>query len=509
MSEYSLSEQQLSSRLLDPCIFVIFGVTGDLTSRKLIPALYNLSQEALLPSHFACVGFARRDKTHQDFRKEAYEATLKFSRNKPKDEASFENFANQLYYHKSNFDEDEGYEKLKEFLDEIDKQLGTKGNRIFYLSTQPSYFPEIIEKLKKHGLIYDVRDEKEKFSRVVIEKPFGHDLKSAVALQEEISHYLDESQIYRIDHYLGKETVQNLLYFRFANPIFEDLWNNHYVDSIQITVAEEIGIGTRGSFWEETGFLRDIVQNHMMQLLSLTLMEPPVNMSAEAIRDEKVKVLKAITPMTPAEIDQNVIRAQYAPGFVNGQPVQGYREEANVPKDSNVETYFAMKLFVKNWRWSGVPIYIRGGKRLTRRATEIAITFRRGADPFGQKSEKQSPNVLVLHIQPNEGISLKINSKVPGMAQVIQPVKMDFRYDSFFGGSPPEAYERLICDCMAGDSTLFARYDEVMESWEFMTPILQRWEEQKKETLHYASGSQGPIEADNLIQKDGRNWRLI
>lgn len=489
MEENSLFEPQLSSRMLDPCVFVIFGVTGDLTSRKLIPALYNLSQEALLPSHFACVGFARRDKSHQEFRREAYDATMKFSRNKPKDPESFENFANQLFYHKSNFDEDVGYIALKDFLEDLDKQFGTKGNRIFYLSTQPSYFPEIIKKLKEHGLIYDVKTEGEKFSRVVIEKPFGHDLHSALKLQEEISHYLDESQIYRIDHYLGKETVQNLLSFRFNNPIFEDLWNNHYVDSIQFTVAEEIGIGTRGRFWEETGFLRDIIQNHMMQLLTLTLMEPPTTFGAEAIRDEKVKVLKAIEPI------KEVVRGQYTSGYINGEPVKGYREEDNVPPDSNVETYMAMKLFVNNWRWTGVPIYIRGGKRLTRRATEIAITFRKGANQGNR-------NVLVIHIQPNEGISLKINSKVPGLNQVVQPVKMDFRYSSYFGGTPPEAYERLICDCMAGDSTLFARYDEVIHSWEIMTPVLEM-----AKTVFYQSGSQGPAEADELIQP--RHWRLI
>jgi glucose-6-phosphate 1-dehydrogenase len=506
MDDYVLSEQTLGTKVLDPCIFVIFGVTGDLTGRKLIPALYNLSQEALLPSHFACVGFARRDKTNEQFRKECYESTVKFSRTKPESEQAFEAFANHLYYHRSNFDEDAGYLTLKAFLEKLDKELGTKGNRIFYLSTQPSYFPEVVEKLKKNGLIY-AHDEKEKFSRVVIEKPFGHDYESAMQLQEKISHYLDENQIYRIDHYLGKETVQNLLYFRFANPIFEDLWNNHYIDHLQITVAEEIGIGTRGKFWEETGFLRDIVQNHMMQLLSLTLMEPPVHATAEAIRDEKVKVLKAIEPMTSDEVDHNVIRAQYSSGFINGSPVVGYREEENVPKDSSVETYLALKLFVNNWRWSGVPIYLRGGKRLTRRATEIAITFKSGANPFSQKGIA-NPNVLVIHIQPNEGISLKINSKVPGLTQVIQPVKMDFKYVANFGGTPPEAYERLIYDCIAGDSTLFARYDEVIRSWEIMTPILNHWKEHQHPTF-YESGSQGPKEANQLIENDGRTWRLI
>lgn len=505
MDEDVLFEQQMTSRVLPPCVFVIFGVTGDLTGRKLVPALYNLSQEALLPTHFACVGFARRDKNHQDFRNESYDAIQKFSRTKPESKEAFQSFSNLLFYHRSTFDDDAGYQSLKEFLAELDKELGTGGNRIFYLSTQPSYFTEIIDKLKRNGLIYD-KCEKNKFSRVIIEKPFGHDLDSASTLQEEISTHLDESQIYRIDHYLGKETVQNLLYFRFANPIFEDLWNNRYIDHIQITVAEEIGIGTRGRFWEETGFLRDMVQNHTMQLLTLTMMEPPVNLGAEAIRDEKVKVLKSIEVLKPEEIDQDVIAAQYSAGFINGSPVPAYRQEENVAEDSRMETYMALKMQVNNWRWAGVPIYIRGGKRLTRRATEIALHFKQGASLFSQKS----PNVLVMHIQPNEGISLKINCKVPGLAQAMQPVKMDFRYGSYFGGTPPEAYERLIYDCMAGDSTLFARYDEVLRSWEIMTPILKQWEKKRTgDLIFYPAGSQGPAEAEALIARDGRSWRLI
>jgi len=503
-----LEEPALHSKLADPCILVIFGASGDLTGRKLIPALYNLAHDALLPSHFACVGFARRDKSDDDFRNESKKDIDQFSRNKPAEDSLFQTFSQQMFYHKSTFDEDEGYESLKKRLEELDRQLGTKGNRIFYLSTQPSYFTTIIQKLSEHGLIYP-RSEKKMFSRVIIEKPFGHDLNSAIDLQEDIVKHLDESQIFRIDHYLGKETVQNLLTFRFSNPIFEDLWNNHFVDNIQITVAEELGIGTRGRFWEEAGMIRDIVQNHVMQLLSITLMEPPVNFNANAIRDEKVKVLESVRPMSDEEIDRFVVRGQYAPGLINGEKVGSYRDEENVDPKSDVETYVAMKLFVDNWRWAGVPIYIRAGKRLTRRSTEIAITFKQAPAIFSESGKPFDPNVLVMHIQPNEGISLKINCKVPGQARVVQPVKMDFQYGSYFGGKPPEAYERLIADCMAGDSTLFARNDEVFASWRIHTPIIERWKKTKPKFPNYAAGSQGPECSDDLLNADDRSWRLV
>ena len=500
-----------SQRNVNPCILVIFGATGDLTAKKLMPAIYNLKREGQLPSQFACVGFARREKSHEEFREEVKKHINEHSRVKPIDENMWETFSKQIFYHKADFDKDEGYISLRESLAKLDTQFGTKGNRVFYLSTQPSYFPEIIQKLHSNGNIYNIHEEQEKWSRVIIEKPFGHDLDSAKALQGELTKYLDESQIFRIDHYLGKETVQNLLVFRFGNALFENLWNNRYIDHVQITVAEDIGIGTRGAFYEESGMLRDIVQNHMMQLMALVCMEPPVNLGSNAVRDEKVKVLEAIKPFCPETFESHAVRGQYGPGVVNGEDVIGYRQEDKVDPNSQMETYAALKLFVNNWRWDGVPFYLRGAKRLAKRATEIAITFKEPPGRLFQfNDERNSSNVLAIRIQPNEGSSLKINCKVPGPANVIQPVKMDFRYGAFFGQSPPEAYERLICDCMANDSTLFAREDEAFNSWRIMTPLLQYWKETKpKEFPNYACGSWGPKEADEMLERDGRRWRLI
>lgn len=503
-----LEESAKESKIADPCILVIFGATGDLTARKLIPALYNLARDGQLPSHFACVGFARRDKSHNDFRQEMRDAIVNFSRTKL-DEAIWQTFSEQLFYHKSEFHDDEGYAALDRFLKDLDGQFGTQGNRVFYLSTQPSFFPLVIEKLHEHKLIYDINQVQNKWSRVIIEKPFGHDLQSAISLQKEITQYLDESQIYRIDHYLGKETVQNLLVFRFSNPIFESVWNNHHIGSIQITVGEEIGIGTRGKFWEEAGMLRDIVQNHMMQLLSLVGMEPPTSLKAHAIHNEKVKVLESIRLFPQDSIDHYVIRGQYGPGFVNGQEVCGYRQEGNVAPDSKVETYVAMQLFIDNWRFAGVPFYLRAGKRLPKRATEIAIVFKEAPyNLFGDRTPDR--NVLVIRIQPDEGISMKMNCKVPGLGSIIQPVKMDFRYGSYFGEKPPEAYERLICDCMSGDATLFARIDEVFASWRLLTPVLEHWAETTPPDFpNYPSGTWGPAASDDLLHREGRHWRLI
>jgi glucose-6-phosphate 1-dehydrogenase len=489
---------------------VIFGATGDLTGRKLAPAIYNLGREGLLPANFACVGFARREKTNEAFREELKEDVNNFSRVKPIDESFWSNFENQIFYHRSEFDDDEGYAKLAELLKQIDTRYATRGNRIFYLSVQPKFFPVIIEKLSKHGLVYDPHKQTP-WSRVIIEKPFGHDSDSAAELQKDISKYLDESQTYRIDHYLGKETVQNLLVFRFANSIFESIWNYKHIDQVQITVAEEIGIGTRGNFYEEEGMLRDMVQNHVMQLLSLVAMEPPVSLSAQAIRDEKVKVLQSIRPFNAEDFDEHVVRGQYGPGFIYGKPVIGYREEENVNPKSGVDTYVAMRLFLDNWRWAGVPFYIRAGKRLPKRGTEISIIFKDAPGVlFQQDGRKNDPNVLVLRIQPDEGIAMKINCKVPGPTSPIQPVKMDFRYSSYFGQSPPEAYERLILDCIVGDSTLFARADEVEQSWKILTPVLQYWAKHPpKDFPNYEAGSWGPKKADEMIQKDNRSWRIL
>lgn len=504
---HPLEERGESSRMFDPCIVVIFGATGDLTGRKLMPALYNLTREGQLPSQFACVGFARRPKTHDQFREEMKKDVAQYSRVKPIDEPLWSQFQDHVYYHQSEFHDDVGYQKLKTFLADLDTKLGTKGNRIFYLSTQPSFFPLICAKLHQAGLIYDESQVKNMWSRVIIEKPFGHDLNSALSLQTELLQYLQENQIYRIDHYLGKESVQNLLIFRFANSIFESLWNNRYIDNIQITVAEEIGIGTRGKFFEEAGLMRDIIQNHMMQLLSLVAMEPPSSLDANNVRDEKVKVLQAIRPIAP----DSVIRGQYGKGFINGEPVVSYREEKDVNPQSSVETFVGMRLFIDNWRWDGVPFYLRGGKRLPKRSTEIAVTFKEPPRMLFQNSgRKNDPNVLAIRIQPDEGASLKMNCKVPGPSSPIQPVKMDFRYGSYFGVAPPEAYERLICDCILGDTTLFAREDEVITSWKLLTPILDLWTKtQAGDFPNYASGTWGPKAADQMIAQDGRKWRLI
>lgn len=510
-SSHPLVEESRSSKPVNPCILVIFGVTGDLTARKLMPALYNLAKEGQLPLHFVCVGFARRDKTHESFRSEMKEAVQKYSRSQPLDESIWNSFSDKLFYHQSEFDHDEGYQDLKKTLEEYDKTYNTEGNRVFYLATQPSFFPTIVEKLSSHQLIYDESDANAPWSRVIIEKPFGHDLNSAQELQSHISKYLSEKQIYRIDHYLGKETVQNILTFRFSNLIFEAILNNRYVDHVQITVAEEIGIGTRGRFWEETGLLRDMIQSHLIQLLSLVAMEPPVNSDPDSIRSEKVKVLEAIRPFSEEQLKQNVIRAQYQKGSIRGESVKGYTEEDLVDPKSNRETYVAMKLFVDNWRWANVPFYLRSGKRLPKRCTEIAIVFHKVPDVLHyHKKQKYDQNILSIRIQPNEGISLNMNCKVPGISTPIQPVKMDFKYGTYFGLTPPEAYERLICDCILGDSTLFARDDEVLTSWRLITPILEYWQNHPEHLLApYEAGSWGPKEADELLEKEMRAWRLI
>jgi len=508
---HPFEEPGQTSRSLDPCVVVIFGATGDLTARKLMPALYNLKREGQLPTNFACCGFARREKTHEVFRDEMKKAVSEHSRVKPIEETLWDSFHSQLFYHQSEFDDDAGYERFAEHLTNLDAQMGTQGNRIYYLSTQPSFFPTIIEKLKKHKLLYDRNTEKEKWSRVIIEKPFGHDLKSALELQKDLMQHLSEEQLYRIDHYLGKETAQNLLVFRFGNSIFENLWNHRYIDHVQFTVAEDIGIGTRGRFYEEQGLVRDIMQNHMMQLFSLIAMEPPVNLSPNAIHDEKVKVLEALRPFKGDDFEKSAVRGQYGKGFTSGEEVIGYREEANVDPKSKIETYGAVRFFIDNWRWDGVPFYLRGAKRLPKRATEIAITFKHPTGIlFHEHGQKHEPNVLAIRIQPNEGIALKINCKVPGPSSPIQPVKMDFRYGAFFGLTPPDAYERLICDCIAGDSTLFARQDEVFHSWQFFTPLLDHWENTvPKDFPNYEAGTWGPKASDEMLARDGRKWRLI
>jgi len=504
-------EEITSTKTLDPCVLIIFGATGDLTARKLMPALYNLSRIGQLPSHFACVGFARRPKNDDQFRSEMFNATSQHSRVLPVDMKLWKNFSEQIFYHQANFDDDASYEKLKTLLQDLDTRFGTRGNRIFYLSVPPSYFPAISKKLAQHGLIYDPEKVPDRFSRVIVEKPFGHDLVSAHELQNQFSAYFREDQIFRIDHYLGKETVQNLLVLRFANPIFESMWNNKYIDHVQITVAEDGGIGNRGKFYEEAGCLRDIIQNHLMQLLSLVAMEPPVTIEANAVRDEKVKVLEAVRPFLPADMAHHLVRGQYGAGFIHGEAVRGYSHEENVAPSSKIETYVAMELFVDNWRWDGVPFYLRAGKRLPKRVTEIAIFFKCAPGVLFSKSMwRHDSNVLVIRIQPDEGISLRMNSKIPGINSPIQPVKMDFRYGSYFGASPPDAYERLLCDAIVGDQTLFARVDEVMASWKLMEPCLLRWQEVPPQDFpNYAAGTWGPESADLMMSRSGRQWRFL
>ncbi len=493
----------------EPCILVIFGASGDLTKRKLIPALFNLMKDGLLPQNFVCVGFARRNMTDEDFRKIMSEGINEFSRTRPEGE-ELKNFTNRLFYHQSEFGDDKGYDSLNEALSKLDKQFGTRGNRVYYLSVQPTAFTSIVEKLKMHNLVYE-EEETERFSRVIIEKPFGHDLNTANQLQSDLTHNLNEKQIYRIDHYLGKETVQNLLVFRFSNAIFEGLWNNRYIDNVQISVGESIGVEGRGAFYEGAGLVRDIIQNHLMQLLSLVAMEPPTSLNPESIRDEKVKVLEAIKHYTEDEFDKYTCRGQYTEGYVEGEQATAYRKEKNVNPTSNVETFASMRIMIENWRWSGVPFYIRAGKRLPKRSTEIVITFKRTPNILFHKDDKHNnPNQIIFRIQPNEGTSFQVNSKVPGSANIIQPVNMDFQYASYFGKEVPEAYERLIYDCILGDNTLFARVDESLNSWKFLTPVLEHW---AKNPLtaddFYPAGTWGPLGADYLLRNEQRTWKPL
>jgi glucose-6-phosphate 1-dehydrogenase len=486
---------------------IIFGATGDLTHRKLLPALYDLALEHPLPAGFSVVGFARRPYSDEEFREQALESINQYCRQKPVNPQIWESFASGIRYLQSDFNDVKGYEKLGTLLNTIDQQRGTSGNRIFYLSTPPSQYPEIIHNLGVVGL----NKNRKGWTRIIIEKPFGHDLASARELNRQVAKVFKEEQVYRIDHYLGKETVQNILVFRLANGIFEPVWNRRYVDHVQITVAENIGVEGRGAYYEESGAIRDMVQNHAMQLLSLVAMEPPITLDADAVRDEKVKVLHALQPLNGQDVTTHMIRAQYGPGWVGGQQVVGYREERGVSPASTTETYVAMKVFIDSWRWAGVPFYLRTGKHLPKRVTEIAIQFKQAPLMLFKRSEaygQVEPNVLTLRIQPDEGISLKFGAKVPGSEMQIRSVNMDFFYGSSFVREQPEAYERLLLDCMMGDSTLFTRRDEVEAAWTFLQGILDEWKNQPPETiLTYESGSWGPQVADEFIWRDGRRWR--
>ncbi|MBI4737809.1 MAG: glucose-6-phosphate dehydrogenase [candidate division NC10 bacterium] len=490
----------------DPCVMVIFGAAGDLTKRKLIPALYNLAKGTLLSKEFAVVGVARAGMTTEEFRRKLGQDMQEFATEQI-DPGLWEWLGQRLYYLPGNFSDPAVYRDLRTLLDKVDTDHGTRGNYFYYLATSPGYFAEIVRHLGETGL---AREENGRWRRVIIEKPFGRDLDSARALNREISQILSESQIYRIDHYLGKETVQNILVFRFANGIFEPIWNRRYVDHVQITVAETVGVEQRGGYYEEAGTLRDMVPNHISQLISLTAMEPPISFEANAVRDEQAKILRAIQPLTPEEVLVRAVRGQYGEGMMEGARVPAYRAEPKVAPDSATETFVALKLSIDNWRWADVPFYLRTGKRLPSRVTEIAIQFKRAPLILFRKTpvDRLTPNRLVLHIQPDEGISLRFGAKVPGPVVRLGSVDMAFQYKDYFGSKPSTGYERLLYDCMTGDATLFQRADMVEAGWSVVAPILDVWKALPPRSFpNYAAGTWGPREADELLERDGRQWR--
>ena len=496
-------------RMPDPFVFVLFGGTGDLAHRKVIPALYQLWRTNLLPHEFMLVAIGRRTYTDDSFRAEIRASLEKFSRVLPLDEQVWDEFARRIDYLQGDFNDPAAYAHLSQRLDTCDVEQGTSGNRLYYLATQPSAFPEIIGELGRAGLDHEMHGGG--WRRIVIEKPFGRDLESAIRLNREVGKVFREKQVYRIDHYLGKETVRNLLVFRFGNGIFEPIWNRRYVDHVQITVAESIGIESRGAFYEETGAIRDFLQNHLMQLVSLVAMEPPASFDADALRDEKVKVLRAVAPKTGAEIRSDVVRGQYGRGWVAAQEVAGYREAAAVDPQSETETFVAARLEIDDWRWAGVPFYVRSGKRLPKRSSEIAIQFR--AVPhrlFTEAGADPEPNLLAMRIQPDEGILLRFGAKVPGLGIDVRAVNMDFTYGSAFNVDSPDAYETLILDALLGDASLFTRADEVEEAWGIVTPIVDEWAAQPPPDFpNYEAGTWGPAAADELLARDGRRWRRI
>jgi glucose-6-phosphate 1-dehydrogenase len=486
---------------------VIFGASGDLTKRKLIPALHNLVIEHLLPSDFAVIGISRTEMSDDDFRQKTKEDLREFATGDV-DEKTVEWLLPRLSYVTGELQEPATFEKLGSRLKEADERWGTKGCYLFYLAIPPSQFEIAVQQLGESGLAKEAED---KWRRVVIEKPFGHDLESARALNRSILTVLDERQIYRIDHYLGKETVQNILAFRFANGIFEPVWNRRYVDHVQITVAETVGVEERGPYYEEAGALRDMVQNHLFQLLAIVAMEPPISFAAESVRDERVKVLCAIKPLTPEDVLHQAVRGQYGEGEMEGERVPAYRDEPRVKKDSAVETFVALELFVESWRWAGVPFYLRTGKHLPKRVTEIAVIFKPAPQRlFQQVGGAAEPNALVMQIQPDEGISIRFVAKAPGQQIRLRSVEMDFSYGASFGVESADAYERLLLDAMLGDSTLFTRRDEVEAAWSLITPILDAYDHRFDEELPtYPAGTWGPEEATALIQQDGRRWRRL
>ena len=491
----------------EPCsdgvAIVIFGVTGDLARRKLMPALYENAKNGRLPAPFYILGFARRPWSHEKMREALREGVEEYGRTKPVDTDILDALLENAFYIESTFEDIDGYRKLDDAL----TRLGVQ-NTLFYLSTPPGNYSAIVRNIGQSRL----ESCSLGWRRIVVEKPFGRDLETALSLDAELHAVFHEDQIYRMDHYLGKETVQNIHAFRFGNGIFEPLWNRKYIDHIEITMAENDGVGTRAGYYDHAGVIRDVFQNHLLQLLTLTAMEAPAVFNAKAVRDEKVKVLKSIVAIKGEEALQNTFRAQYVSGTIDGQRVPSYRDEPGVEPDSTTETYMAARLFINNWRWAGVPFYLRSGKRLPRRVTEIAIQFTQvPLALFGQRNlAGEAPNVLVLQIQPDEGITLYLGAKAPGSVMQIEPVKMRFSYAEAFPGDPPEAYERLLLDSLLGDATLFTRSDEVEEAWRLTDGIVEAWAAQDLRNLPiYEAGTQGPHGADDFIQRDGRRWRKI
>ncbi len=490
-------------RVADPCLMVIFGATGDLSGRKLLPALYNLAKQRLLPAGFAVVGAAIDDFTDDSFRKRAADHINEFSRTQPIDQGVLDAFLSAVFYVKVDFGKLDDFKALQRRLGELDTSRHVSGNRMFYCATPPPTYETITEQLGAAGMATG-----DGFHRIVVEKPFGSDLKSARELTRILQRVFQEDSVFRIDHYLGKETVQNIMAFRFANSIFEPVWNSNLIDSVQITAAEEIGVELRGAYYDKAGALRDIVQNHALQLVALVAMEPPLAFEANAVRDEKVKVLRAIKPIMDDEVARATVRGQYTKGWVLGEHVPGYREEKNVAAGSLTETFAALRLFVDNWRWANVPFYIRAGKRMPKRATEIRILFKKPPHlTFGPDATQElEPNAITLRIQPEEGISLRFGAKVPSAGLRIRSVTMDFQYMTSFLVEVLEAYERLLLDCMIGDPTLFTRADEVEAAWKLIDPIEAAWRDGRPPLATYAAGTWGPTAADRLLQADGREW---
>ena len=494
---------------IEPCSIVIFGASGDLTSRKLIPALYHLVKEKQMSPDYRIIGFARREKSDESWRQELREALDQFSRTKPIDEAVWKEFSKRIFYCQGDINDPAAYQKLEKQITGFGNEP-LRNNILFYLATLPSQFGQVAEQVHKAGLLQKENGNGKGWQRIVVEKPFGHDLQSARGLNAELLRFAREDQVFRIDHYLGKETVQNILMFRFSNSIFERLWNRDCIDHVQITVTEQLGVGQRGGYYEESGALRDMVQNHMLQVLALVALEPPVSLEAEPIRDEKVKLLKSIRTLRPEDVAKQVVRGQYFAGTVNGEQRPGYRQEPKVAPNSNVETYVAAELFVDNWRWAGVPFFLRTGKNLPLSASEVRIQFRPTPHVLfaAHCGHPLDPNSLTLRLQPNEGITLHFNGKVPGTSLQVRPVRMHFSYDSEFGAYTPEAYERLLLDAMIGDATLFIRRDEVETAWGIVDSIRAGWNTKPLSNREfYAAGTWGPVAADDLLGQSGHAWR--